>query len=68
MNGLECSSPKYIVMSQDSIDINLNIKLESKLDSENGCVELILLPQDHVNNALITGSFILVRASNKNNF
>lgn len=68
MNGLECSSPKYIVMSQDSIDINLNIKLKSKLDSENGCVELILLPEEHVNNALITGSFILVRASNKNNF
>lgn len=68
MNGLECSSPKYITMSQDSIDISLNIKLQSKLDHENGCVELILLPKDNIDRVMVTGSFVLVRASSKDNF
>lgn len=68
MNGLECSSPKYITMCQDSININLNIKLQSKLDVENGCIELSLLPGDNGDSAVVTGSFILVRASSKNNF
>lgn len=68
MNGLECTSPKYITMSQDSININLNIKLQSQLDIENGCVELSLLPGDNGDTAVVTGSFILVRASSKNNF
>lgn len=68
MNGLECTSPKYITMSQDSININLNIKLQSQLDMENGCVELSLLPGDNGDSAIVTGSFVLVRASSKNNF
>lgn len=68
VNGLECTSPKYITMSQDSININLNIKLQSKLDIENGCIELVLLPGDNGDSAVITGSFVLVRSSSKDNF
>ena len=68
INGLECTSPKYITMSQDSVNINLNIKLQSKLDVENGCIELSLLPGDNGDSAIITGSFVLVRSSSKNNF
>ena len=39
MNGLEVSSPRYITMNQDSIDIDLDIELQSRMDVDNGCVE-----------------------------
>lgn len=67
MNGLECTSPRYITMNQDSIDIDLDIELQSKLDPDNGCVELYILPSEN-KNLVISGSFVLVRASSKTNF
>lgn len=67
MNNLECSSPRYITMNQDSIDIDLDIELQSKLDIDNGCVELYILPSKD-KNLIISGSFALVRTSSKSNF
>lgn len=67
MNNLEVSSPRYITMNQDSIDIDLDIELQSKMDVDNGCVELYIAPSKD-KNAIISGSFALVRTSNKSNF
>jgi hypothetical protein len=67
MNGLEVSSPRYITMNQDSIDIDLDIELQSRMDVDNGCVELYIAPTKS-KNSVISGSFALVRTSNKSNF
>ena len=67
MNGLECNSPRYVTMDQDSIDIDLDIELQSRLDVDNGCVELSLAPVKN-NTVVVSGSFALVRASSKTNF
>ena len=67
MNGLECISPRYITMNQDSIDIDLDIELQSRLNIDDGCIELYITPSGE-KNLVISGSFVLVRSSNKNNF
>ena len=67
MNGLNASSPRYTTMNQDSIDIDIDIELRSTLNSEDGCVELYLAPSKD-KDLVISGSFVLVRASSKNNF
>lgn len=67
MNGLTASSPRYTTMNQDSIDIDLDIELQSKLNPVDGCVELRILPSK-AKDIVISGSFVLVRASSRNNF
>lgn len=67
MNGLNASSPRYTVMNEDSIDIDIEIELESILNEEEGCVELRILPKEN-KDLVLSGSFVLVRSSSKNNF
>ena len=67
MNGLECESRPYTVINQDSIDIDLDIKLKSELIPENGSIKLSILTKTG-KSSLISGNFILVRASSVNNF
>ena len=67
MNNLEVSSPTYITVNQDSVDIDLDMELNSKLNVENGSIELSIIPKDKVS-SIVSGNFILVRASSLNNF
>lgn len=67
MNGLEVSSPRYITMNQDSIDIDLDIQLTSKMNIDDGCVQLYLSSTKETG-TVVSGSFVLVRASSKDNF
>jgi hypothetical protein len=67
MNGLTASSPRYTTMNQDSIDIDLDIELQSQLNPVEGCIELRIAPSK-AKDIVISGSFVLVRASSKNNF
>lgn len=67
MNGLTASSPRYTTMNEDSIDIDIDIELQSILNSDEGCVELSILPKDN-KDLVLSGSFVLVRSSSKNNF
>ena len=67
MNNLNFSSQRYIVMDQDSIDIDLPIELESQLNYEDGSVKLYIQPSGE-SDAIISGSFVLVRGSSLNNF
>lgn len=67
MNGLEVASRPYMVINQDSIDIDLNIQLNSKLLHENGSIKLSIVSKT-VGSSLISGNFILVRSSSINNF
>lgn len=65
-NGLQktCSAR---VVATESVDIDLDISIESKLNYEDGIVELYLRPQKN-DESLITGSFVLVRSSSLTNF
>lgn len=67
MNNLTASSPRYTTMSEDSIDIDLDIELRAALNPDDGCIELHIAPSKD-KNIVISGSFVLVRASSKNNF
>lgn len=67
MNNLTASSPRYTTMNQDSVDIDLDIELNSILDSDEGCVKLYLQPSIK-KDLVISGSFVLTRASSINNF
>ena len=67
MNGLECTSPRYVTMNQDSIDIDLDIELQTNMDIDNGCIELSIAPKIN-KSVVVSGSFALMRTSSKSNF
>lgn len=67
INGLEVSSKTYTTINQDSIDVDLDMELRTALNPEEGSIKLSIKPKDKVN-SIISGNFILVRASSLNNF
>jgi hypothetical protein len=69
-NGLEVSSARYLVMDQDSVDIDMKLVLMTEMDYDNGCTVLSFYPEsekeeEHI---IISGSFVLIRASSADNF
>ena len=68
MNGLECESQSYIVISRDTVDSDLQqmCDLIATPDYEDGFIELALRPK--VKSGIINGSFILARSSSEDNF
>ena len=38
MNGLEASSPRYILVGQDSIDLDISSILIAEMDYDDGCI------------------------------
>lgn len=66
MNGLECSSSRYLIMDQDSVDIEMPIQLIAELQPEDAYIDICLQPT--VANTVIHGSFILSRSSSLDNF
>lgn len=67
MNGLEASSPTYITINQDSIDIDLDMELTSELNQEDGSIKLMINAKNS-EHSIVSGNFILVRSSSLNNF
>lgn len=66
VNGYQ-EEKTYIVMVSESVDINLDIDLETKLNYDDGSIELYLLPRKN-NKSTITGDFVLVRSSSLNDY
>lgn len=66
INGYEAER-SYIVTTTESVNIDLNIDLETKLNYEDGLVELYLLPRTG-KRSVVTGDFVLVRASSLTDF
>lgn len=64
-NGLEVSSPRYLVMESTTIDPEVNVDLIAKLDYDNACINLTFETKD---NKTITGSFLLSRTSSIDNY
>ena len=72
-NGLEVSSARYLVMDQDSVDVDMELALVSEMDYENGSIVLSFYPlksSDPANatQTIISGSFVLIRSSSADDF
>ena len=69
-NNLEVSSPSYRIMNKKAIVSTLTAKLKAELNFENGYVHLWLEGDRDENNyeKLVTGSFVLARASEESNY
>lgn len=69
-NGLEVSSARYLVMDQDSVDVDMELALVSEMDYDNGSVILSFYPlsSQGEKDVIISGSFVLVRSSSADNF
>lgn len=69
-NNLEVSSPRYLVMSSNSIDPEIKASLEAILDYDNGCINLKLVGHKGPNGEeyAASGAFLLTRASSVDNF
>lgn len=68
-NGLEVSSARYMIMEQDSVDIETKLNLISELDYENGSIALSFYPLSSTQRSvIINGSFVLIRSSSIDNF
>lgn len=65
-NGLQKTITSNITTTE-SVDIDLDIALTSKLNYEDGIIELYLEPKNN-DETIVTGSFVLVRSSSLNNF
>ena len=65
-NGLVQTIQRQVV-SADSVDIDIDISLESRLNYEDGTAQLYIMPK-YDSPVSITGDFILTRSSSDNNF
>lgn len=69
INGLEVSSAKYLVMEQDSVDIDTKLTLLTEVDYDNGGILLSFHPESDTSHAaVVNGSFVLVRSSSQDDF
>ena len=68
MNGLECESPSYPIIAQESVNSTLQDKCDliAIHNFEDGYIKLVLRPK--VKHGIINGSFVLARASSEDNF
>jgi hypothetical protein len=66
-NGLEISSPKYRVIQRRSVSPDIDVQLKSSLDYDNGQIKLSIINNPE-KNPIISGAFLLSRASSKNGF
>lgn len=63
-NGLEVSSPMYLVMEAESINPEIDADLKAELNYNNACIDLYLKGRE----SAITGKFLLTRASSLDNY
>lgn len=65
-NGLEESSPGYKIYTGETVDPEIEVKVIAAMDNDNGICAVALEPTGGA--SALNGSFILSRASNKDNF
>ena len=71
MNGLEVSSPKYLLIGQEGIEMDFPAAIIAEMNYDDGCVGIYLHPYSNrfdQTEVLIDGSFVLSRASSLDNF
>lgn len=70
MSGLEVTSARYLIMDQDSVDVDIDFALVSDLDYDNGAIQLFFYPLSSTNESqvVINGSFVLIRSSSIDDF
>lgn len=66
-NGLSASSPKYRVIQRRSVSPDIDVQLTANLDYDNGHIKLGLI-NNPVKNPIISGAFLISRASSKNGY
>jgi hypothetical protein len=49
MSGLEVTSARYLIMDQDSVDVDIDFALVSDLDYDNGAIQLFFYPLSSTN-------------------
>lgn len=67
LNNMTAASGRYNIMVTDTVDLSLNTELRATLYEEDAYINLHLTPIKH-DQKLLSGNFVLVRASNKDNF
>lgn len=67
VNNLECQSQRYTIINQDSVDIDIDMEIEAKLNIDEAKIDIYIQPEKAQNNS-ITGTFVLLRASSLTNF
>lgn len=68
INGLELSASKKISLSE-SVDSKLEADVKATLNYENGYIDISLVKPENIDaEKIATGSFILLRASDKDNY
>lgn len=65
INGLEINSPKYTIIAAPTVEPDINATPRATLNAENGYVEITF---NQYMQPILTGKFLLVRASNKDNY
>lgn len=69
LNNLIVSSASYRIITIDTIDLSINANLISTLYSDDAYVDIHLTPKKHPSGKeLLSGNFVLMRSSSKNNF
>lgn len=68
MNGLEIGTQKYRIINQDSVDIELPIRLLATMNYDDGCIELELEEIDTDVDTIIDHSIMISRASSLDQF
>lgn len=67
-NGLEASSPRYRVIQRRSISPDVEVSLHADLDYDNGHINLSIINENKDKNPIISGAFLVSRASSKNGY
>ena len=65
INGLEISSPKYTIVAAPTVEPDINATPQAALNAENGYIEITF---NQYMQPTLTGKFLLVRASDKDNY
>lgn len=69
LNNLVVASPAYKIMPVETVDFDIGADLSAQMISEDGYVDVRLVPQEKSrDSASVCGSFVLVRASDEDNY
>lgn len=66
INNYSAETNEYTIIKMDTVDINAKIALNATLQPEDGCVNIAFNLVDP--SSVIVGSFVLVRASDEDNY
>ncbi len=69
-NGLSLSTPKYKIVHRELIDAQINVNIDTVLNTENGYIDIQLISKinDYGLYDLVTGAFLLLRADEDSHY